>query len=208
MHILRMEQPAAGSHGTAFHNSFPHHGVPDHHALKLSFNNHVTGSVHLGGERKVIVLALRAPSNPIPKRQRQTFWTACASCKEKNKYPIEHLNCSISCLHCRRSFKAVEVSRPRRTSINNVEHGASFALSRTMQESAGNATSSSAATKSPNGAPRRKKHRSSVNLTKGGPLQNRFSKDNIRMLLKFKGKEILEEGIKETMRAKNKPTPR
>ena len=37
-----MEQPD-GSHGTAFHNSFPL-GVPDHHALKPSFN-HVIGSV-------------------------------------------------------------------------------------------------------------------------------------------------------------------
>ena len=49
-YILEMEQPD-GSHGTAFHNSFPL-GVPDHHALKPSFN-HVIGSVQLGEDRKV-----------------------------------------------------------------------------------------------------------------------------------------------------------
>ena len=170
----------------------------------------MTGTVHLGEDRKVIVLGLRAPNDPTPKRTRRTFWTACASCKEKNKYTIEHLNRNITCLHCSKLFTAVEISRPRKqsTSIKNVQPvGALLALSRTLEES-GNPASSSTARNSPHGAPRRKKHRSSVNLTKGGPLQNRFSKDNIRMLLKFKGKEILEEGFKETMRAKNKPTPR
>ena len=107
-YILEMEQPD-GSHGTAFHNSFPL-GVPDHHALKPSFN-HVIGSVQLGEDRKVIVLALRAPNNPTPKRKRRTFWTACESCMEKKKYPIQYLNCNLSCLHCSKSFTAVEVSK-------------------------------------------------------------------------------------------------
>jgi len=169
----------------------------------------VTGTVHLGEDRKVIVLGLRAPNDPTPKRTRRTFWTACASCKEKNKCTIEHLNRNITCVHCSKSFTAVEISRPRKqsTSIKNVQPAGALLLSGTMEES-GNPALSSAARKSANGAPRRKKHRRGVNVTKGGPLRNRFSKDDITMLLKFKGKEILEERIKETMRAKAKPTPR
>ena len=168
-----MEQPADGFHGNAFHSSFPL-GVPDHHALKPS-SNHVTGSVHLGQGRKVIVLGLRAPNIPTPKRQRRTFWTACASCKEKNKYPIEHLNCNVSCLHCSKSFPAVEVSRPRKqraTNISNIRG--------------------------------QTQHVEAVQM----PLEKRFSEDDITMLLKLKGKEVVEERIKETMCAKQKPTSR
>ena len=94
--------------------------------------------MHLGEDRKVIVLGLRAPNDPTPKRTRRTFWTACASCKEKNKYTIEHLNRNITCLHCSKLFTAVEISRPRKqsTSIKNVQPvGALLALSRTLEES-------------------------------------------------------------------------
>ncbi|KAG2558194.1 hypothetical protein PVAP13_8NG133204 [Panicum virgatum] len=131
------------------------------------------GSVHLGQGRKVIVLGLRAPNIPTPKRQRRTFWTACASCKEKNKYPIEHLNCNVSCLHCSKSFPAVEVSRPRKqrtTNISNIRG--------------------------------QTQHVEAVQM----PLEKRFSEDDITMLLKLKGKEVVEERIKETMCAKQKPT--
>ena len=98
----------------------------------------MTGTVHLGEDRKVIVLGLRAPNDPTPKRTRRTFWTACASCKEKNKCTIEHLNRNITCLHCSKLFTAVEISRPRKqsTSIKNVQPvGALLALSRTLEES-------------------------------------------------------------------------
>jgi len=40
------------------------------------------------------------------------------------------------------------------------------------------------------------------------PLEKRFSEDDITMLLKLKGKEVVEERIKETMCAKQKPTSR
>ena len=91
---------------------------------------------------RIIVCALAAPGNPVPgpfgaKRKRRSFWTACASCKTKNKHSIEYLGCDISCIHCSETFKATEVSRPRNqhtTTTENVHSGAIVSSPGTMVE--------------------------------------------------------------------------
>lgn len=105
--------------------------VPSH-----SINNHVPIPVHLRQEREIIVCALAAPNNPDPgpfraERERRTFWTACASCKKKNKHSIEYLNCNISCVQCSETFKATEVSRPRnqRTTTAEIVHSGAIVTS-------------------------------------------------------------------------------
>ena len=134
--------------------------------------------MHLGEDRKVIVLGLRAPNDPTPKRTRRTFWTACASCKEKNKYTIEHLNRNITCLHCSKLFTAVEISRPRKqsTSIKNVQPvGALLALSRTLEESVNPASLLQKRWFVPVGKPllSRFPNRERLSGTKGGALLSR-----------------------------------
>jgi hypothetical protein len=134
-----MEQQA-GSVTTAVPISFAP-AVPSH-AIKPFSNNHVPDTVDLRGDTKIIVCALAAPGNPVrgpfrAERERQTFWTACASCKKKNKLSIEYLDCTISCLQCSETFKVTEVSRPRNqrtTTIENVHSGAIVSSPGTMVE--------------------------------------------------------------------------
>ena len=134
-----MEQQA-DSVTTAVPTSFTT-AVPSQ-AINPFCNNPVPDPVHLTEDREIIVCALAAPDNPVPgpfgaKRKRRSFWTACASCKTKNKHSIEYLGCDISCIHCSETFKATEVSRPRNqraTTTENVHSGAIVSSPGTMVE--------------------------------------------------------------------------
>jgi len=134
-----MEQQA-GSVTTAVPTSFAP-AVPSH-AIKPFSNNHVPDTIDLRGDTKIIVCTLAAPGNPVPgpfraERERRTFWTACPNCKKKNKHSIEYLGCNISCLQCSETFKATEVSRPRKqrtTTTENVHSGAIVSSPGTMVE--------------------------------------------------------------------------
>ncbi|CAL5094250.1 unnamed protein product [Urochloa decumbens] len=185
-----MEHPA-GSNNTAVPTSYAL-AVPAH-APKPSSCHVPAAPIHLEGERKAIVLALPAPDNPNPgpfrfARQRRTFWTACTSCKELKKYPIEYLNCNISCSHCSEAFKALEVTKPRNKS-------AATTLSETRREH-GNSAPTSASIKSPKCTPLRKKLKTGVSAIQS-------AMHDIKMLMMFKGKAVVIEKIKETMRPKN-----
>ncbi|CAL4907415.1 unnamed protein product [Urochloa decumbens] len=186
-----MEHPA-GSNSTEVPTSYAL-AVPAH-APKPSSCHVPAAPIHIEGEREVIVLALRAPNNPNPgpfrlARQRRTFWTTCTSCKEMKKYPIEYLNCNISCSRCSKAFKALEVTKPRNKSTATT-------LSETRMEH-GNSAPTSASRKSPTFLPLRKKLKTGVSA-----LQSAMH-DDVKMLMIFKGKTVVEEKIKETMRPKN-----
>ncbi|EES09353.1 hypothetical protein BDA96_05G055000 [Sorghum bicolor] len=134
-----MEQQA-DSINTAIPTSFAP-AVPSHTTNPSSINR-VPNPVDHRGDREIVVCALAAPDNPIPgpfsaKRKRRTFWTACPSCKKKNKHSIDCLGCDISCLQCSETFKATEVSRPRNqhtTTTENVQSGAIVRSSGTLVE--------------------------------------------------------------------------
>ncbi|EES09351.1 hypothetical protein BDA96_05G054900 [Sorghum bicolor] len=134
-----MEQQA-DSLNTAIPTAFAP-AVPSHTINAFSINDIPHPVDHTGG-REIIVCALAAPDNPVPgpfsaKRKRRTFWTACPSCKKKNKHSIECLGCNIPCLQCSETFKAIEVSRPRNqhaTTTENVHSGAIVRSPGTMVE--------------------------------------------------------------------------
>ncbi|EEC79035.1 hypothetical protein OsI_19583 [Oryza sativa Indica Group] len=97
--------------------------------------------------KPVIVCALAAlpiPSQPPKasqerKRQRRTFWTKCATCKEKNKFPITNLACQVVCPACTETFTAIEVARPRNTSLyckEKLESSSSVAANSSLQSTA------------------------------------------------------------------------
>uniref|UniRef100_A0A0E0DQB8 Uncharacterized protein n=1 Tax=Oryza meridionalis TaxID=40149 RepID=A0A0E0DQB8_9ORYZ len=99
--------------------------------------------------KPVIVCALAAlpiSSQPQPpkasqecKRQRRTFWTKCATCKEKNKFPITNLACQVVCPACTETFTAIEVARPRNTSLyskEKLESSSAVAANSSLQSTA------------------------------------------------------------------------
>jgi hypothetical protein len=181
----------ADSINTAVPTSFAP-AVPSHTINPFS-NNHVPDLVDHRGDREIIVCALAAPDNPVPgpfsaKRKRRTFWTACASCKKKNKHSIEYLGCDISCLQCSETFKATEVSRPRNqhtTTTENVHSGAIVTSPGTMVEP------------------------SKMTLTVETPLQKRVKReinatqDEIKELLKSKGWNMVTEATIKGNNVKN-----
>ena len=63
----------------------------------------------------IVAPALEVPKSEslVEKRQCSTFWTACASCNEKKKCPIEDLNHDLLCHNCHNRFTALETQRPR-----------------------------------------------------------------------------------------------
>lgn len=152
--------------------------------------------LYAGDDKPELVCALGAftvapkgtqpPSPTRAKRQRRTFWTECAKCKKKNKYPIKDLSCQLVCPDCLETFPAIEVTRPR-----NQDGVASAPLSSSTVVIPAANVACHARKKVKRGIA----HGVEVRRT----LREAFPKSEMKKLLQEKTKAILEEKIKENM---------